>query len=169
MSLKPCRECGKEISSQARICPHCGAKVPRRTGVVGWIVAIGLGVWFVTLFDDRPAPPPTTSAPARPAAIDAYQAAIRDLKLDFQWKLGGFGNVMLADLTLVNKGSRPVKDIAIRCTAYGPSGTAITTTRRTLYVSIAAGKTLRIPEFNMGFHSDQAASAGCLVYHLVVL
>ena len=28
MALKPCRECGKEISEQAEFCPHCGIKSP---------------------------------------------------------------------------------------------------------------------------------------------
>lgn len=28
MSLKPCKECGKEISDQADACPHCGYKKP---------------------------------------------------------------------------------------------------------------------------------------------
>jgi hypothetical protein len=28
MALKPCRECGKEISDQAEVCPHCGIKAP---------------------------------------------------------------------------------------------------------------------------------------------
>jgi hypothetical protein len=28
MTLRPCRECGKEISSEARVCPICGIKKP---------------------------------------------------------------------------------------------------------------------------------------------
>jgi hypothetical protein len=30
MSLKPCRECGKQTSIEARVCPHCGAVDPTR-------------------------------------------------------------------------------------------------------------------------------------------
>lgn len=26
MALVSCRECGKEISSQAKVCPHCGVR-----------------------------------------------------------------------------------------------------------------------------------------------
>ena len=29
MSLTTCRECGHQISSTARACPNCGAKIPR--------------------------------------------------------------------------------------------------------------------------------------------
>jgi hypothetical protein len=32
MALKPCRECGKEISDQAEACPHCGIKNPGHSG-----------------------------------------------------------------------------------------------------------------------------------------
>ena len=28
MALKPCRECGKQISSEARVCPFCGIRKP---------------------------------------------------------------------------------------------------------------------------------------------
>ncbi|MBA3560055.1 MAG: hypothetical protein H0W30_15820 [Gemmatimonadaceae bacterium] len=28
MALKPCRECGREVSAQANTCPHCGVSAP---------------------------------------------------------------------------------------------------------------------------------------------
>lgn len=28
MALKPCRECKKEVASDATTCPHCGCKGP---------------------------------------------------------------------------------------------------------------------------------------------
>ena len=28
MALKPCRECQTQISSRAKVCPHCGLKRP---------------------------------------------------------------------------------------------------------------------------------------------
>lgn len=28
MPLKPCRECGKDVSTDARACPYCGAVTP---------------------------------------------------------------------------------------------------------------------------------------------
>lgn len=31
MAIKPCKECGKEISDQAKTCPHCGAPPPSKT------------------------------------------------------------------------------------------------------------------------------------------
>jgi hypothetical protein len=35
-SMKPCRECKKEISEQAITCPHCGAPYPAREEWDGW-------------------------------------------------------------------------------------------------------------------------------------
>jgi ribosomal protein L37E len=34
--MRPCRECGKEISEQAAYCPHCGAPYPARAKWDGW-------------------------------------------------------------------------------------------------------------------------------------
>jgi hypothetical protein len=36
MALKPCRECGQEISEQAFSCPRCGAPLPARGSWDGW-------------------------------------------------------------------------------------------------------------------------------------
>ncbi|MHC1727685.1 MAG: zinc-ribbon domain-containing protein [Syntrophobacteraceae bacterium] len=34
--MKPCRECGHEVSEQAIACPHCGAPSPAREKWDGW-------------------------------------------------------------------------------------------------------------------------------------
>lgn len=31
MALKPCRECGKEVSTEATTCPHCGVSQPTKS------------------------------------------------------------------------------------------------------------------------------------------
>jgi hypothetical protein len=54
LSLAPCRECGKEISTSARACPHCGSPVKR----VKWWLWVPLGllvaiVGFVALQPSR--------------------------------------------------------------------------------------------------------------------
>ena len=30
MALVPCRECGKEVSEEAKVCPNCGVKTPSK-------------------------------------------------------------------------------------------------------------------------------------------
>lgn len=51
MALVKCKECSNQISTTAKACPVCGAKVKKRVGVLGWIfvlviilpVAVGIG------------------------------------------------------------------------------------------------------------------------------
>lgn len=45
MALKPCKECGNEVSSDAKSCPKCGAKTPKKATLFTWLVVAGLAVW----------------------------------------------------------------------------------------------------------------------------
>ena len=36
MAVGKCKECGGQVASSAKACPHCGAKVPKKVGVIGW-------------------------------------------------------------------------------------------------------------------------------------
>lgn len=50
MALKKCKECGKDVSSSAKTCPHCGIKNPgvaAKTKVVGILTLLFMG-WLVT-------------------------------------------------------------------------------------------------------------------------
>lgn len=44
MALKSCPECKKEVSSEAKACPHCGKPLPKIADMMG-----SLGC-FLTLF-----------------------------------------------------------------------------------------------------------------------
>jgi len=50
MALIKCRECGKEISTEAAACPSCGAppavtaKVQKKSSALGWIIMLGITV-----------------------------------------------------------------------------------------------------------------------------
>jgi hypothetical protein len=49
MALKPCKECKKEVSVSAKVCPHCGVKDPGITTkelVIG-IALLGFFVWVI--------------------------------------------------------------------------------------------------------------------------
>ena len=55
MALKPCRECGKEVSTEAKVCPHCGVAKPvpptpmtpaQHAGVFGCLILVLLGVGY---------------------------------------------------------------------------------------------------------------------------
>lgn len=52
MALKPCKECGKEISTEAKVCPNCGKKDPTTSGMSpsrGVFIFLGIVVVFVFL------------------------------------------------------------------------------------------------------------------------
>lgn len=47
MALKKCKECGAQVSTDAKQCPQCGAKVKKPIGVFG-IIVLGLMVVVVS-------------------------------------------------------------------------------------------------------------------------
>jgi hypothetical protein len=53
MALKKCKECGKEVSTSAKTCPHCGVKDPgvgAKEKLIGFIILLliigGIGFYF---------------------------------------------------------------------------------------------------------------------------
>lgn len=46
MALVKCKECGKDVSTNAAACQNCGNKLPKRTSVATWIVG-GLFLFLV--------------------------------------------------------------------------------------------------------------------------
>ena len=66
MALVKCRECGKEISSEAKACPNCGAKPVNKlaTGCGGIIGLLVLGIIIAAFFDkgEKPADDDNRSA-----------------------------------------------------------------------------------------------------------
>jgi hypothetical protein len=73
MALKPCKECGREISTEAKLCPHCGKTSPTGTRTsplaMGCLVLMVLVLIF-SLFDNTVTPsrpsPPAQAVPAPP-------------------------------------------------------------------------------------------------------
>ncbi|WP_155950186.1 hypothetical protein [Rhodanobacter sp. OR92] len=51
MALINCRECGKQVASSAKICPHCGITTPNKSSVqgalIGKLLIAGLFGWAV--------------------------------------------------------------------------------------------------------------------------
>ena len=49
MALRPCKECYQEVSTHAKVCPHCGRKNPRQSKISfaidsfsTWLLKVGL-------------------------------------------------------------------------------------------------------------------------------
>jgi hypothetical protein len=86
MALQKCHECHREVSSEAKTCPSCGAKVRKKTSVLVWIIVglVGFGV-LSSMFagtSDPPkvattSPPPARTSvpvPAQKVPLDAGSA-----------------------------------------------------------------------------------------------
>ena len=92
MAIGVCRECGNKVSSEADVCPRCGAPCPyreKRTAVVVWIGAVFLGLSILAMCapqNGRPVQPtasdlpPQSPRPKTGAEIEAEnRAAVRSL------------------------------------------------------------------------------------------
>ncbi len=168
MALRPCSECGKEISTEARQCPHCGAKPSNGIGCLGWIMAFLLFSFVVTAVSRLKGGDDHASGISSDNMNKIY--GLSALKLEnYRWQKGGFNNIMIAQFTLRNTGKRTLKDVEITCYSYGHSGTQIDRNVRTIYEQIPPGKTKRVRDFNMGLQHTQASSASCEVTDLVAL
>lgn len=76
---------------------------------------------------------------------------------------GGFGNVLLMDLTIRNYGLSHLKDFVVHCEHSGPSGTVMDSNTLTLYQMVEAGQTRRFREINMGLMNPQATRTNCRI------
>jgi len=88
---------------------------------------------------------------------------------DFKWHTSGLGMIMLLDFTVRNDSDFAVKDITIKCSHYGKSGTMIDSNTRTIYEVIPAYGTMSKSKWNMGFIHDQADESACKVTGYVPL
>lgn len=89
MAIGKCRECGKEASSEAKACPHCGASSPVSTGnsllkfaivFVGVVVVVNLA-----LESEKPAAStnrPSAAAPETDEQRDARLQREADLRAE---------------------------------------------------------------------------------------
>ena len=62
MALKKCKECGGQVSSDAKICPHCGAKQNKTNWkAIGIMIAVFYGIGFINwVIKGTPEPTPKT-------------------------------------------------------------------------------------------------------------
>ena len=178
MALRPCNECKREISTEAKVCPNCGKTNPTARpnntalgclGLLGFVFLIGL-----CSKDQKAGSSSSTAADlnvsSTPAPTESpKEEALRQVEIvKWSWSKGGFDNIMMASFRVKNGYSRPVKDLEITCVHSAPSGTIIDRNVRTIYEVIGPGKTRRFPETNMGFIHSQASSSSCTVTDLVV-
>lgn len=162
MAMGKCRECGKEVSSEAKACPHCGVSKPIKpaiSGGMGCLIMIGLLVFVGSIINSNSPNRPSSAAPSE----ETLQLQLNRINLKYEWQKGGFDNVMIINFTVQNRNQFPIKDFTISCDHSAPSGTRIDSNRKTVYEVVPANGKLSKKEFNMGFIASQAARSSCSV------
>jgi hypothetical protein len=134
-------------------------------GVVGFAAA---AIWVAYITNDAPtaqaAPKISPAVAFRVRAELAHEELANNVKLTkTDWRKSGFGTVMVATLRFHNANDVAVKDVEVLCNQYGPSGTQIGTTVRTIYRTFPPKADTTVEDFSMGFIHIQSASAGCKV------
>lgn len=159
MAAKPCKRCKLLLDTGTEVCPNCGKKRP--TGGLTIPIKITLAVVGVLSI-------PHFMRLHREGRISGNPSpeflALQKTQVQMQWEKSGFGNVMLANLTVVNDSDFAVKDLTIRCTHYAASGTQIDSNTRTIFDIVPPRSRKVFPRFNMGFiHNQVETSAVKLV------
>lgn len=162
MALKQCKECGGQVSDKAPLCPSCGAKQPKKTGVLTWILVVFVVLFIIgAVFND--------DKNSTPQEISPKEQALQNIDFKFDWGKAGFDNVMKVDMTIKNNSTTDIKDFTVECIHSTNSGTVVDRNKRQIYEIIKAGETKEIKDFNMGFIHSQATSSGCGIIDLVVI
>jgi hypothetical protein len=110
----------------------------------------------------------------KPLSPVAQQGLSKDeikkaLKFQYNWATSGFGTVMMADITITNPTPHSVKDVEIRCSTFGASGTKLGDLKQTIYELVKPKSTKKVKRVNMGFIHSQTDKVGCVISDLVVL
>jgi hypothetical protein len=175
MALTTCRECQKEVSTEAATCPNCGTPkpanrpgaVPRWAKILGAIVVVVLIGKAVTGSPNPDASQTSVasveSSPAPPVRTDPVSQA----KLKYTWNKTADDLVMSIDFTVRNPTDEAFKDFEITCVGYAPSGTEIDRNERTVYQTVRAHGSRTMTAFNMGFLHTQVSSESCSITKLV--
>ena len=124
--------------------------------VCGIFLLLGIVV-PMGIISTRPGRDPSSGPSPREQVREQLQV------VDWKWHTPGFGTVMVADFTISNGSPYDVKDVAIRFTEYGNSGTEVGTGTKTIYEVFKEGEVRGFRDFRMGFVHSQAATCGARI------
>ena len=132
---------------------------------MGKIVAYSFGGLMLFAFLLNTFHPDPQSSQAAASSTSETVRPVKDqvtaqLNLSYRWWTEG-EILMKATFTITNKSDYPVKDIEITCTHFAESGTRIDSNTRTIYKLFPPHRTVRVPDFDMGFIHSQARQSAC--------
>jgi hypothetical protein len=163
-NLRPCPDCGSIVSKKAKRCIHCGRKLPKSVGCIGWffvifvifpiIFAVGLSIESV-----RNQKPEQSVTPKRkPLTATEIKRAIRG-QIEISNSSMEKSDVTFEIIVTITNGSDyRIKDFEIECLHYAPSGTQIDSNTRTIYQSIEPHNAASFRQ-SMGFIHSQASKS----------
>lgn len=73
MALEKCKECGGQVSTEAKACPHCGAKPPKRASRAGVLFIVLVIIFIVGVKFGTPDAPPVSPVSEAAAKITSQQ------------------------------------------------------------------------------------------------
>lgn len=136
MALRLCRECKKEVSTEAKTCPHCGVAEPGRSlpisgSAIGCLVSSAVLVYFVgTCYSSVPSSPRAgVSAPvAGPEARGSLTLERTALDGTSGWAKGivRYNNTTGRTFTF---------SVAVSCDALNSSGRVVGTNQRSFFAA----------------------------------
>lgn len=80
MTIGKCRECAKEVSDEAKICPHCGIKNPiKKTKLLTKIIAVFIGLAVINSILTSIASKENDETIEKPKNLSEKQLSIKDI------------------------------------------------------------------------------------------
>jgi hypothetical protein len=130
MAMRTCRECGKEISSEAKACPHCGVRDPGRRGIHistagGCAIIGGLLVLTCVYFVSQESNTVSRSSavlnqPTQPPISNTPQLVLKSWSWSMEYGYAkGVGQVK-------NVSNQPLRNVEAVATFYDAKGNFIT-------------------------------------------
>jgi DNA-directed RNA polymerase subunit RPC12/RpoP len=163
VAMKPCRECGTEVSDQASKCPQCGIAKPvmkPKRSIRKIILGVIVGSAVIVAIVDRKNGGAAPTQHFNRSTMEAI--ALKSLEVEsIKYQAGGFGNVLLVSMNIKNTGALDVKDLTVECTSYGRSETPNGSLKTVLYERVKASTTLRVKGLNMGIVAPQSNTFSC--------
>ena len=78
MALIKCKECGNEVSTTAKSCPKCGAKITKPASKLGIFFALLVSfIFFKAIITNEPVPPAPTQTAEQKLAQNKQNAALQ--------------------------------------------------------------------------------------------
>src|SRR5690606_23606999 len=119
-----CLECKREISTEAKSCPHCGKRNPTTStsaagqGCAGCLSVLAV-LALIGMCSDGSTPTstssltPTATYTPPPPPPSPKEAAMAATSLDFPRSKDGFESVMIANFRITNSSQHTIKDIEV--------------------------------------------------------